>query len=664
MKRVLFVILLLVLFAVPPASATSGAAPVAPSAPMAFPFIESFSSFAGNGFAPSPASGQLDSDIWKVDGLSDDTVMDFGDTKTAAGDFARGTSTGGVTTGGIYAFQVVTGNYILGVQPAGSDFTPGDMIVRIQNETGASLSGNFSVSYKIWARNDQGYANSLNFSWSLDGTTWTSVPALDYTTAAAADSTPAWSSTDRSTIIDTTVPAAGYLYLRWLGDDVSGSGSRDEYGIDDVTVTAPTGTADPAPLVDSTTPSSGATGVAPGTDITIKFSEPVNVTDAWYAISCTLSGSHTAVTSTSDNTTFTLGPDADFTPGESCTVTLEADYITDQDINDPYDNMSSDYAWSFTVDAAPTVSSTDPGSGATDVATTANIGITFNEAVNATGTWYTISCLLSGSHTTTVSGGPTIWTLDPDADFTPGESCTVTVLAAQITDQDSVDPPNGMVSDYSWGFTVASGTVASIIINELDSDTPGTDVLEFVELYDGGVGNTSLTGKVVVFYNGNGDVSYAAYDLDGSSTDASGYFVLGNSGVAGVDYTFANGTLQNGADAVALYTGDASSFPNGTPVTTSNLVDAIVYDNGQADDSGLLVLLNSSQPQVNENSSSSGATLSNHAAPTAAAGRATRTPTYRPSPPPAPPTTASSSTAPPSRASRGAAPPPSARVGR
>ena len=58
MKRVLFVILLLVLFAVPPASVTSGAAPVAPSAPMAFPFIESFSSFAGNGFSPSPASGQ------------------------------------------------------------------------------------------------------------------------------------------------------------------------------------------------------------------------------------------------------------------------------------------------------------------------------------------------------------------------------------------------------------------------------------------------------------------------------------------------------------------------------------------------------------------------------------------------------------------------------
>ncbi len=38
----------------------------------------------------------------------------------------------------------------------------------------------------------------------------------------------------------------------------------------------------------------------------------------------------------------------------------------------------------------------------------------------------------------------------------------------------------------------------NIIINELDSDTPSTDMLEFIELYDGGVGNTSLDGLVVV----------------------------------------------------------------------------------------------------------------------------------------------------------------------
>ena len=140
-----------------------------------------------------------------------------------------------------------------------------------------------------------------------------------------------------------------------------------------------------------------------------------------------------------------------------------------------------------------------------------------------------------------------------------------------------------------------------VIINELDSDTPSTDILEFVELYDGGTGNTALDGLVVVFYNGSSDTSYAAYDLDGYTTDAGGYFLLGNAGVtAAPGIVFASNGLQNGADAVAVHAGDAADFPSGTAVTTGNLIDAVVYDTDDADDTGLLVLLNEGQPQVNE----------------------------------------------------------------
>ena len=41
--------------------------------------------------------------------------------------------------------------------------------------------------------------------------------------------------------------------------------------------------------------------------------------------------------------------------------------------------------------------------------------------------------------------------------------------------------------------------IPNVIINEVDSDTPGDDVLEFIELYDGGTGNTALDGLVVVY---------------------------------------------------------------------------------------------------------------------------------------------------------------------
>lgn len=130
--------------------------------------------------------------------------------------------------------------------------------------------------------------------------------------------------------------------------------------------------------------------------------------------------------------------------------------------------------------------------------------------------------------------------------------------------------------------------MGQIVINEVDSDTPGADTAEFVELYNSGPSAQSLDGYVLVFFNGSGDTSYAAYDLDGFSIPAGGYFVVGNSAVPNVAVTFANNFLQNGADAVALYFGNAVDFPNGTAVTATNLVDAIVYDTADADDTGLL----------------------------------------------------------------------------
>ena len=167
----------------------------------------------------------------------------------------------------------------------------------------------------------------------------------------------------------------------------------------------------------------------------------------------------------------------------------------------------------------------------------------------------------------------------------------------------------------------------NVVINEVDSDQVGTDTGEFVEIYDGGAGNTSLTGLVVVFFNGSDDKSYEAFDLDGRSTNAGGYFTLGNPAVPGVDLVFPDGTMQNGADAVGIYVGNASDFPNGTPVTTTNLSDALVYDTNDADDAGLLALLNSGQPQVNEDTGGNGTANSNQRCPNGSGG-ARNTSTY------------------------------------
>lgn len=156
------------------------------------------------------------------------------------------------------------------------------------------------------------------------------------------------------------------------------------------------------------------------------------------------------------------------------------------------------------------------------------------------------------------------------------------------------------INTYLADNTVATGPVADILVNELDADTEGRDAAEFIELFDGGMGNTSLDGLVLVFFNGSNNLSYRTIDLGGFMTDADGYFVLGNPGVPNVALEFPGDVLQNGADAVALYAADAADFPNGSAVTTMNLVDALVYDTNDPDDAELLVLLNAGEAQVNE----------------------------------------------------------------
>ncbi|GAB4158756.1 MAG: hypothetical protein Tsb0033_12300 [Winogradskyella sp.] len=172
-----------------------------------------------------------------------------------------------------------------------------------------------------------------------------------------------------------------------------------------------------------------------------------------------------------------------------------------------------------------------------------------------------------------------------------------------------------------------STTYGQVVINEIDADTPGTDMAEFIELK--GTPNASLDGYVVVLYNGSNDLSYAAFDLDGKTLDANGFFILGNAGIiSGSDIDLgASNSLQNGADAVAIYAGNDTDFPSGTAVTSANLIDALVYGTNDADDAELLAGLGET---VQYNESANGASDS-ESLQLNAAGDAyeTKVPTFR-----------------------------------
>src|SRR5437762_3620934 len=120
-----------------------------------------------------------------------------------------------------------------------------------------------------------------------------------------------------------------------------------------------------------------------------------------------------------------------------------------------------------TGDNAPAVTATSPLAGASDVGFNTNVTITFSEAVNVSSAWYTISCATSGLHTAAQNGGPSTFTLDPTTDFGFSESCTVTVLASEVTDQDTLDPPNNMAANLVFSFATEAPPPPPTFIHDI-----------------------------------------------------------------------------------------------------------------------------------------------------------------------------------------------------
>ena len=145
---------------------------------------------------------------------------------------------------------------------------------------------------------------------------------------------------------------------------------------------------------------------------------------------------------------------------------------------------------------------------------------------------------------------------------------------------------------FIFSYTVS----AQIVINELDSDTPSTDDREFIELKST-VPYFPLDGYVLVLFNGNAtsttaNQSYYTLDLDGLTTDANGIILIGNALISPApDKIVADNIIQNGADGIAIYLGNASDFPEFTLATSTNLINALMYDTKDADATALMNLL-------------------------------------------------------------------------
>lgn len=209
------------------------------------------------------------------------------------------------------------------------------------------------------------------------------------------------------------------------------------------------------PTVISTVPSNGATDVA--TDkVTATFStamNPLTITSGTYVIRQGATVVPGVVTYSGTTATFTptvlLAPNSSFTG----TVTTGA--------KDAAGNaLAANYVWSFSTGAVPTVVSTDPANGATNVATTKTITALFNKVMDPATINTTTFTLKQG--TTVIPGavsyvGSTA-TFQPTTPLSPS-----TVYTGTITTGAKDASGNAMAANYTWSFTTgeAAPTVVS-----------------------------------------------------------------------------------------------------------------------------------------------------------------------------------------------------------
>ena len=223
-------------------------------------------------------------------------------------------------------------------------------------------------------------------------------------------------------------------------------------------------------------------------------------------------------------------------------------------------------------DTAPAIASTSPAAGATSVARSASIHVTFSEPVTANDGWASITCATSGAHAATITGSGAVYTIDPASDFAAGEMCTVTVFASQVTDLDTNDPPDNMAGDVSWSFTTENvdqcGDPATLI-----SEIQGPGVTTTMT-------GTAVTveGVVVGDYQGSGQfrgyfVQEEDRDADGDPATSEGIFVFNTSlPVAPGDRVRITGTAGEFEDLTQLSNVSRRLIcPAGGPVTPTTI---------------------------------------------------------------------------------------------
>lgn len=209
-----------------------------------------------------------------------------------------------------------------------------------------------------------------------------------------------------------------------------------------------------APTVTSVAPGIGATNVPLNSGVSAAFSEALDPSTISVSSFYLMEGT-TPVSGLVSYAGWTAAfdPSSDFTPDTSYTATVTTG------VKDPAGNsLAANYVWTFRTGATqdiirPTVSSTNPGAGATDVPRASDVRATFSEAMDPS--TITVSTFSVMQGTTPVSGlvsytGLTA-TFDPSSDFGSGATYTATVTTSALD-----LAGNALQSEFVWSFSTGS----------------------------------------------------------------------------------------------------------------------------------------------------------------------------------------------------------------
>jgi len=153
-------------------------------------------------------------------------------------------------------------------------------------------------------------------------------------------------------------------------------------------------------------------------------------------------------------------------PSNSNAVFRQSNGSQDTNVNgtDFFAQVASPRRTAPIVEIGPSVLSTDPRNDFTNSPRDSSLTITFTEPIYVDPQWFTVNCVVTGAHndaTIASYNNGKNYVITPNVNFQAGEQCSVTISKDSVHDQDLDDSaPNTdtLTANYSWSFTIATGT--------------------------------------------------------------------------------------------------------------------------------------------------------------------------------------------------------------